>query len=1223
MILKTRLARISFIITLSVLAIIAIGLFAKVHADTSIVVKYKVNDEEYIFPASNFEAVGATGDEGENNIKTLNSSGKWKYNTEGNGTMYVVSLPSNAIITEVSFPEFGDNETRWIGRKQQDGQYKEQLYDPTLLTEDGYLYNGEFWNPDDDEWNKSITLTYGSDWWLMYEGKYVPTENVKGLIVLGDNQEDRKDIVFIQIPNSVELDTSRLEDLLATISPIDQSDTYYTENDKWNGKTYSNYGFWYDLQNNSIVKNARKALTDATTQEEIDTAKDNLESVLPSLKERLIPKTQVNSTHLYDAIRLYTISEQDEERYSVKSIQKYKSVKNATQDAYDTLFDSDGNALETNTANRQEEIDAVADALKAAYDDLLGKTSETDIIRWKEAADWVSGRNVVEADFTADSYNALSIAFAKIKTIEDEHEDITEILSSKTTYEAYTTAVAQALCAYYQLEEIEAITVHVRIVDNYGIQYPDEAIADPKMANFDDDVTLSANKTIQGLFMPGEGNGNLNTEPDHDPVPRSGAGGLDDTCEHAHTYVYINGKLAIPAIQADPTELARMNPSAGHMDVYYGKDLSVGGYYPSDGIYEDIEDRFPVLKNALHNGDDIVVLRTRAPFMHYYQAMTPDRCLSNDSDGSRHVPLSAYYNSFGFLKLDDSDFTDGSVSIKPGESVDISVSLSQSDVITGDKDDADGAKDISVFASEPFETREEAEKAQSFTQLTTTDGEDIVDVLTDADGEASFSLEKEGWYKVSVIGTKGELRVQNTYLSSDILGGFYPSLRVSDSMLVYVSFDEERETLTTEKQAADAVITEADTAKATYEESKAAAEEASKTPGPEAVAAAEQALTDAEAAKEKADAAKTAADAYLEKVQALEAKKDQMTPTNKTDIEAKLAEAEEMAGAAEKAGDAAAEEMQKASEVLDKVTTKADLLACQEEIEQLKSDIQAKQQEIDDLNGEISDLKEQNTTNQTKIDNLETEIAEAEGKIASLEESGDSNQEEIEQLKSDIQAKQQKIDDLNEQITANQGEINQLKDKVEAAQSAIDTMSQADPLAEARTEAINRVYKYLEENTKNMLASDADSAELAALKALLTIKDAKTADEITKAADAAIAKFDEKIAAKKAADEKAAKITAAKAQTVKGIKVKVKKNKATVSWKKNTEVTGYEVYRSTKKKSGYKKIKTLKKNTKIKFVNKKLKKGKKYFYKVRSFTTIDGKAYYGKYTAVKATKKIK
>ena len=669
--------------------------------------------------------------------------------------------------------------------------------------------------------------------------------------------------------------------------------------------------------------------------------------------------------------------------------------------------------------------------------------------------------------------------------------------------------------------------------------------------------------------------------------------------------------------------MAKINPCAGHMDVYSGEDLSCGSTYNAGADHQDVLDRFPVLNNALHDGDDVVVLRTRAPYFEAYQSGTWPVCITELTLGYGRIPLSLYYDAFGFLKIDDSDLPEGYAESKPGDEVSISVSFSQTDVITGDSKETVGANKVSVLASEPFETKAEAEAAVSFTPLTITDGEDTEDVQTDMDGLASFSFDKEGWYRVAVMDLQTAFPVSNSFISSDFNAGSYPYLRVADSMLVYVSFDEEREALTTEKQAADAVITEADTAKAAYEESKAAAEEASKTPGPEAVAAAEQALTDAEAAKEKADAAKTAADAYLEKVQALEAKKDQMTPTNKTDIEAKLAEAKEMAGAAEKAGDAAAEEMQKASEVLDKVTTKADLLACQEEIEQLKSDIQAKQQEIDDLNGEISDLKEQNTANQTKIDNLETEIAEAENKISSLEESGDSNQEEIEQLKSDIQAKQQKIDDLNEQITANQGEIDQLKDKVEAAQSAIDTMSQADPLAEARTEAINRVNKYLEDNTKNMLASDADSAELAALKALITIKDAKTADEITKAADAAIAKFDEKIAAKKAADEKAAKIKAATAQKVTGLKVKVKKNKATVSWKKNTEVTGYEVYRSNKKKSGYKKIKTLKKNTKIKFVNKKLKKGKKYFYKVRSFTTIDGKAYYGKYTAVKATKKIK
>ena len=1186
--------------------------------DCTIRITYSVNNEQFELSNTSFEAIGGTGD-GDYNIKIFRD-GDWWYDQAGEGTMYIATLPNNASITGITFPEFGDNETKWIIHKDSDKVTRESLYSDSLLTEEYYLHNGEFWDVRDPNFNSAITLDYGEDWYLLEEGKSVPVTDVKGLIITGDNQQDRKDIVFIQIPNTVELNKEGLEQSIANASP----EGFYTEDDQWNGKTFSTHGFWYDLQNSSAVKNAKKALTDAITQDEIDSAKTTLDNALPVLLADLIPTDQVNSTKLYNTRRLYTLSDEDKTKYSTKSIQKYENAETAAQAAYDTLFDSDGNVLESNRAGRQTEIDAVADALKAAYDDLLGKTSETDIVRWKEAADWVSGKNVVEADYTEDSYRALSTALATIKTIADEHEDITEILSSKNAYQAYTSAVAQALCAYYQLEEIEAITVHVRIVDNYGIQYPDEAIADPRMANFDDDVTLSVNKTIQGLFMPGEGNGNLNTEPDHDPVPRTGVDGVDDTCEHAHTYVYINGKLAIPAIQADPSELARMNPSAGHMDVYYGEDPSNGKYYQAGRENPQIEDRFPVLKNALHNGDNVVVVRTRAPYYQYYQSGGNWPVCFAAEDIAVGFPLSLYYDSFGFLKLNCSDITGDHVEKQVGEQIELAVSFSHTDAIIGETIETEEASGVSILTSESFETKEQAAIASGFSKITVEDEGVVKDVVTDLDGIASVVFSKEGWYKVAVMDLQDSLSVGSDFLPPyNDQYGIYPYLKTADSMLVYVSFDEEREALTTEKQAADAVITEADTAKAAYEESKAAAEEASKTPGPEAVAAAEQALTDAEAAKEKADAAKTAADAYLEKVQALEAKKDQMTPTNKTDIEAKLAEAKEMAGAAEKAGDAAAEEMQKASEVLDKVTTKADLLACQEEIEQLKSDIQAKQQEIDDLNGEISDLKEQNTANQTKIDNLETEIAEAEGKIASLEESGDSNQEEIEQLKSDIQAKQQKIDALNEQITANQGEINQLKDKVEAAQSAIDTMSQADPLAEARTEAINRVNKYLEDNTKNMLASDADSAELAALKALITIKDAKTADEITKAADAAIAKFDEKIAAKKAADEKAAKIKAAKAQKVTGLKVKVKKNKASVSWKKNTEVTGYEVYRSNKKKSGYKKIKTLKKNTKIKFVNKKLKKGKKYFYKVRSFTTIDGKAYYGKYTAVKATKKIK
>jgi hypothetical protein len=61
--------------------------------------------------------------------------------------------------------------------------------------------------------------------------------------------------------------------------------------------------------------------------------------------------------------------------------------------------------------------------------------------------------------------------------------------------------------------------------------------------------------------------------------------------------------------------------------------------------------------------------------------------------------------------------------------------------------------------------------------------------------------------------------------------------------------------------------------------------------------------------------------------------------------------------------------------------------------------------------------------------------------------------------------------------------------------------------------------------------------------------------------------------------------------------LKAAKGKVTVSWKKVTGNTGYTIYRSTKKGSGFTKIGTAKKNA-TKYVDKTAKKGKKYYYKV-------------------------
>ncbi len=81
------------------------------------------------------------------------------------------------------------------------------------------------------------------------------------------------------------------------------------------------------------------------------------------------------------------------------------------------------------------------------------------------------------------------------------------------------------------------------------------------------------------------------------------------------------------------------------------------------------------------------------------------------------------------------------------------------------------------------------------------------------------------------------------------------------------------------------------------------------------------------------------------------------------------------------------------------------------------------------------------------------------------------------------------------------------------------------------------------------------------------------------------------------------------------ITLKSKKAKqATISWKKVTGASGYQIYRSTKKNSGYKKIAS---TTKLTYTNTKLTSKKRYYYKVRAYRTVNGVKIYSSYSTVK------
>ncbi len=84
-------------------------------------------------------------------------------------------------------------------------------------------------------------------------------------------------------------------------------------------------------------------------------------------------------------------------------------------------------------------------------------------------------------------------------------------------------------------------------------------------------------------------------------------------------------------------------------------------------------------------------------------------------------------------------------------------------------------------------------------------------------------------------------------------------------------------------------------------------------------------------------------------------------------------------------------------------------------------------------------------------------------------------------------------------------------------------------------------------------------------------------------------------------------------------KLSTKKKKVTINWKKVSGTTGYEIYMRKGTKGSYKKIKTAGSKT-VKYTKSKLKKGTKYYFKIRTYRTVKGKKVYSSYSKVKSIK---
>lgn len=158
---------------------------------------------------------------------------------------------------------------------------------------------------------------------------------------------------------------------------------------------------------------------------------------------------------------------------------------------------------------------------------------------------------------------------------------------------------------------------------------------------------------------------------------------------------------------------------------------------------------------------------------------------------------------------------------------------------------------------------------------------------------------------------------------------------------------------------------------------------------------------------------------------------------------------------------------------------------------------------------------------------------------------------------------------------------------------------------------------YISKDLENVVGSDYEKSQLR-MDSIKLVRKSELEKMIDALVDERLEKYKKEYGSieKQMADSRASLKMQEMAVKIKNMKLRFKEDVPRISfdWVTSSDLTDvkYQVWRSTKKNSGFKKLFTTDKKT---FLNKSnLVKGQKYYYKVRAFKTIDGKAVYSEWS---------
>ena len=262
-----------------------------------------------------------------------------------------------------------------------------------------------------------------------------------------------------------------LTSLLKSVTGENEANWYQT-GDRYNGNGYNSSGFWAAFTaKDGPREQAQKALASAKSPGNIEAARAALQAEI----DKLIPRSQLNATYLYETLQQSYQSFPDDyldKAFTVPSVKAYRKARSDAQAYLDKLF-TNGTPTSVNVVANQTTANGYADALKKC--EVVGKDAVEDSkVNKRTIQSLAKVYNMTEnnGQYTESSWNAFVTAREKAVDYAAKHP-CDEYMERGQSSE-YSDLTRKFLDAAYKLTPAgETVKVTFSFNDDLHLRFPD------------------------------------------------------------------------------------------------------------------------------------------------------------------------------------------------------------------------------------------------------------------------------------------------------------------------------------------------------------------------------------------------------------------------------------------------------------------------------------------------------------------------------------------------------------------------------------------------------------------------------------------------------------------------------------------------------------------------------------------------------------------------------